>query len=39
MTEKKNILDKLNDASFNSTLKEKFKGNQSMTAFSVMITF
>ena len=34
-----NILDKLNDASFNSTLKEKFKGNQSMTAFSVMITF
>lgn len=34
-----NIFDKLNDASFNSSLKEKFNGNQSMTAFSVVITF
>ncbi|MBT8260136.1 MAG: hypothetical protein HKO92_03995 [Flavobacteriaceae bacterium] len=34
-----NILNKLNDADFNTNLKAKFKGNQAMTAFSIVIVF
>lgn len=34
-----NILNKLNDADFNTNLKAKFNGNQAMTAFSVVIVF
>ena len=33
-----NILNKLNDKGFSSNLGEEFKGNQSMLAFTVMIT-
>lgn len=34
-----NILNKLNDQSFNSTDQTNFKGNQSMLVFTAMITF
>ncbi|WP_397364167.1 hypothetical protein [Olleya sp. R77988] len=34
-----NILGALNDAEFNQTLNKQFKGNQSMLAFTAMITF
>ncbi|WP_452221622.1 hypothetical protein [Lacinutrix salivirga] len=34
-----NILGQLNDAEFNTSEKKQFKGNQSMLAFTAMITF